>query len=182
MTNWNAHHTFHAETILVATVRLLSRHGTNVALVWNRLLTALHTAHGGTAMNKIMLVFPLALLALGGSVGTVYPTEKTPAPPAQTAPDNTGRNARDRGGATMTPGNQSESEANRTVTQQIRKAVVADKSLSTMAKNIKIITANGVVTLRGPVQSPHEKEVIAAKAQQFAGMNKIDNQLEVKGR
>jgi osmotically-inducible protein OsmY len=134
------------------------------------------------AMNKLVLWFSLGLFVLGGYVGTGYPTEKTPAPPAQTAPDNTGRNVRDRGSATVTPGDQSESEANRTVTQQIRKAVVADKSLSTMAKNIKIITANGVVTLRGPVQSPHEEEVIAAKAQQFAGMNKIDNQLEVKGR
>jgi hyperosmotically inducible periplasmic protein len=133
-------------------------------------------------MNKLVLLFSLGLFVLGGYVGTVYPTEKTTPPPAQTDPDNTGRNVRDRGGATMTPGDQSESEANRTVTQRIRKAVVADKSLSTMAKNIKIITTNGVVTLRGPVQSPHEKEVIAAKAQQFAGMNKIDNQLEVKGR
>ena len=133
-------------------------------------------------MNKMVLLFSLGLLALGGSVGTVYPTEKTPAPPAQTAPDNTGRNVRDRGGATLTPGDQSESQADRTLTQQIRKAVKADKSLSTMAKNIKIITANGVVTLRGPVKNSHEKETIEAKAQQLAGMNKIDNQLEVKGR
>jgi hyperosmotically inducible periplasmic protein len=133
-------------------------------------------------MNKVVLLLSVGLFALGGYVGTVYPTEKTPAPPAQTAPDNTGRNVRDRGGATITPGDQSESEADRTLTQQLRKAVMADDSLSTMAKNIKIITANGVVTLRGPVQSPHEKEVIAAKAQQIAGMNKIDNQLEIKGR
>jgi hyperosmotically inducible periplasmic protein len=133
-------------------------------------------------MNKIVLLFSLGLLVLGGYVGAVHPTEKSPAPPAQTDPDNTGRNVRDRGGATITPGDQSESEADRTLTQQLRKAVMADDSLSTMAKNIKIITANGVVTLRGPVQSPHEKEVIAAKAQQIAGMNKIDNQLEIKGR
>ena len=60
--------------------------------------------------------------------------------------------------------------------------MVADKSLSTMAKNVKIITVNGVVTLRGPVKNPHEKETIEAKAQQIAGVNKVDNQLEVKGR
>jgi hyperosmotically inducible protein len=51
-----------------------------------------------------------------------------------------------------------------------------------MAKNIKIMTLDGVVTLRGPVKSPHDKETIVAKAQQIAGMDKVDNQLEVKGR
>jgi hyperosmotically inducible periplasmic protein len=133
-------------------------------------------------MKKTILLFSLTLFALGGFAGTASPTERTTAPPAQTAPDNTGRNVRDRGGATLTPGDQSESEADRTLTQQIRQAVVADDSLSTMAKNIKIITIDGVVTLRGPVQSPREKEKIEAKAQQIAGIDRIDNQLEVKER
>jgi hyperosmotically inducible protein len=133
-------------------------------------------------MKKMVLLLSLALLALGGYAGTAYSTAGTPAPSAQTAPDNTGRNVRDRGGATMTPGDQSESEADRTVTQQIRRAVVADDSLSTMAKNVKIITTDGVVTLRGPVQSAHEKEAIETKARQFAGINQVDNQLEVKGQ
>jgi hyperosmotically inducible periplasmic protein len=133
-------------------------------------------------MKKTILLFSLTLFALGGFAGTASPTERTTAPPAQTAPDNTGRNVRDRGGATLTPGDQSESEADRTLTQQIRQAVVADDSLSMMAKNIKIITVDGVVTLRGPVQSPREKEKIEAKAQQIAGIDRIDNQLEVKER
>lgn len=133
-------------------------------------------------MKKTILLFSLTLFALGGFAGTASPTERTTAPPAQTAPDNTGRNVRDRGGATLTPGDQSESEADRTLTQQIRQAVVADDSLSMMAKNIKIITIDGVVTLRGPVQSPREKEKIEAKAQQIAGIDRIDNQLEVKER
>jgi hyperosmotically inducible periplasmic protein len=133
-------------------------------------------------MKKTLLLFSVALLALGGYAGTAHPTEGTPALLAQTAPDNTGRNVRDRGGLTLTPGDQSESEADRTLTQEIRKAVVADDSLSTLAKNIKIITVDGVVTLRGPVQSPQEKESIETKAQQIAGIDKIDNQLEVKGR
>jgi hyperosmotically inducible protein len=133
-------------------------------------------------MKKTLLLFPVALLALGGYGGAAYPPEGPTTPPAQEAPDNTGRNVRDRGGATLTPGDQSESEADRTLTQEIRKAVVADDSLSTMAKNIKIITVDGVVTLRGPVQSPQEKEVIQVKAQQIAGIDRIDNQLEVKGR
>jgi hyperosmotically inducible protein len=133
-------------------------------------------------MKKIVLLFSLALLALGGYAGTAYATEGTPVPSTPTAPDNTGRNVRDRGGATMTPGDQSESEPDRTVTQQIRRAVVADDSLSTMAKNVKIITTDGVVTLRGSVQSAHEKDAIETKARQFAGINQVENQLEVKGQ
>jgi hypothetical protein len=74
-------------------------------------------------MKKIVLLLSLALLALGGYAGTASSTERTPSPPAPTAPDNTGRNVRDRGGATMTPGDQSEREADRTVTQQIRRAL-----------------------------------------------------------
>jgi len=94
-------------------------------------------------------------------------------------PDNTGRNVRDRGGATLTPGDQSESTADRTLTQRIRQAVMADKSLSTTAKNVKIITINGVVTLRGPVKSPQEKGSIEAKAQRLAGTTNVNNQLEI---
>jgi hyperosmotically inducible protein len=131
-------------------------------------------------MKRIVVLFSVVLLALGGYAGIARSTEGTSAPSAQTQPDNTGRNVRDRGGATLTPGDQSESEADRTLTQQIRRAVVADDSLSTTAKNIKIITVDGVVTLRGPVQNPREKEIIEAKAQQIAGADKIDNQLEVK--
>ena len=133
-------------------------------------------------MKKALLLFSLSLFILGAYAEIGHSTERSSTPPAQTAPDNTGRNVRDRGGDTLTPGDQSESQADRTLTQQIRKAVVADDSLSTTAKNIKIITNNGVVTLRGPVQDSHEKAKIEAKAQQFAGTGKIDNQLEVKGR
>jgi hyperosmotically inducible periplasmic protein len=133
-------------------------------------------------MKKMVLLFSLALFILGVYAGTGHSTETTATPPAQTAPDNTGRNIRDRGGDTLTPGDQSESQGDRNLTQQIRQAVVGDKSLSTTAKNIKIITNNGVVTLRGPVNDAHEKEKIQAKAQQIAGVNRVDNQLEVKTR
>jgi hyperosmotically inducible protein len=134
-------------------------------------------------MKKTALLFSLGLLILGGYTGFAQSAEmaQAQAPPAQTAPDNTGRNVRDRGGATLTPGDQAENTADRTLTQQIRQAVVADDSLSTTAKNIKIITVNGVVTLRGPVKSPQEKGTIEAKAQRIAGADKVDNQLEVMG-
>jgi hyperosmotically inducible periplasmic protein len=133
-------------------------------------------------MKKTALLFSLALLVLGGYASPARPTEMAQAPSAQTAPDNTGRNVRDRSGVTLTPGDQSESEVDRTLTQRIRQAVVADEELSTTAKNIKIITINGVVTLRGPVKSSQEKGMIEAKAQRIAGADKVDSQLEIIGQ
>ena len=130
-------------------------------------------------MMKKMLLCALALLVLGGYTGTVQAADRTTEVPAQTAPDNTGRNARDRGGDTLTPGDQSENKADLTLTQQIRRELMADKSLSTDAKNIKIITVNGIVTLRGPVNTVKEKSTIEAKAQSIAGTNNVDSQLEV---
>jgi hyperosmotically inducible protein len=100
---------------------------------------------------------------------------------SQTAvePDNSGRNVRDRNDQNKTTGDQSENEADRTITQNIRQAVTADDSLSTNAKNVKIITNDGTVTLRGPVKSEKEKAEIEAKAKQVAGVKRVDNQLEV---
>jgi osmotically-inducible protein OsmY len=97
---------------------------------------------------------------------------------AQNAPDNTGRNQRDRGD-TLTSGDQSETEADRTITQKIRQAVVADDSLSITAHNVKIITVNGVVTLRGPVNTDQERKTIASIAGEVAGADKVQNHLEV---
>jgi osmotically-inducible protein OsmY len=102
-----------------------------------------------------------------------------PSQTAAVAVDNSGVNVRDRNDATKTSGDQSESEADRTISQNIRQAVVADDSVSTNGKNVKIITAEGVVTLRGPVKSENEKTNIGAKAQQIAGVKKVDNQLEI---
>lgn len=93
--------------------------------------------------------------------------------------DNTGRNARDRSGQTLTPGNQPENEADRTTTQKVRQALMEDDSLSTNAKNVKIMTINGVVTLRGPVNNEREKNEIAKKAKAVNGVKNVDNQLEI---
>jgi osmotically-inducible protein OsmY len=133
-------------------------------------------------MIKKVLLGALALLVLVGYPGTVHAADKTAATPSQTAPDNTGRNVRDRGGNTMTPGDQSNEKADLNLTQEIRKAIMADESLSTNAKNVKIITANGIVTLRGPVNTPQEKATIEAKAQRIAGANNVDSQLEILRR
>lgn len=93
--------------------------------------------------------------------------------------DNTKKNERDREPAALTPGDQSESEADRTITQNIRKGVVGSDALSMTAKNVKIITRGGVVTLRGPVKNDKEKAEIAQLAQRVEGVKQVDNQLEI---
>jgi osmotically-inducible protein OsmY len=100
---------------------------------------------------------------------------------SQTAvePDNSGRNVRDRDNQSKTSGDQSENEADRRISQNIRDAITSDDSFSTNAKNVKIITSDGTVTLRGPVKSDKEKAEIEAKAKQIAGVKKVDNQLEI---
>jgi hyperosmotically inducible periplasmic protein len=95
------------------------------------------------------------------------------------APDNTGANTRDRSGSTLTAGDQSNSTQDLAITQEVRKAIVADEKLSTNAHNVKVITDGGVVTLRGPVNSSAEKAKVMAAAEQVAGVKRVDNQLEV---
>lgn len=94
--------------------------------------------------------------------------------------DNTGRNERDRDDRNPTSGDQSNDPADLKITQAVRKALVGDKSLSTLAKNVKIITAGGKVTLRGPVKSDAERTAIQTAAQRVSGVTQVDNQLEVK--
>ena len=102
--------------------------------------------------------------------------------PLVAAPDNSGANVRDREPEALTAGQQSNSKADVELTRKIRRAVVKDNSLSMMAHNVKIISANGNVILRGPVKTKKEKATIANKAQAIAGADKVDNQLEVKGQ
>jgi hypothetical protein len=96
-------------------------------------------------------------------------------------PDNTAINERDRSGETKTSGDQSNSSADLKITQAIRQALMKDGELSMTAKNIKVITANGHVTLRGPVKTAQEKAKIDQLAKSAAGGAQIDNQLDVKG-
>lgn len=130
-------------------------------------------------MKKMTILLATFAIA-GGSLGPVYAENLTPpALLAQTAPDNTGKNVRDRDDKTLTPADQSSNEADVELTRRIREAVVADKSLSTNAHNVKIITVDGVVTLRGPVSSAQERAKIAETAQKLAGTKQVENQLEV---
>ena len=97
-----------------------------------------------------------------------------------TAADNTKKNERDRDPAAVTPLDQKENEVDRGITQKVRQGVMDHDDLSMNAKNVKIVTADGVVTLRGPVKSEKEKADIAALAQKVEGVKRVDNQLEVE--
>ncbi len=94
--------------------------------------------------------------------------------------DNSERNKQDHNSSTLTPGDQGNSKEDIETTRKIRKAVVADSSLSTMAKNVKIISRNGTVTLRGPVKTEAEKDAVTAKVKEVLGSQSFDNQIEVK--
>src|SRR5438477_5711412 len=96
-------------------------------------------------------------------------------------PDNTAKNERDRSSETKKSGDQSNSSADLKITHATRRALMKDRELSTTAKNIKVVTANGQVTLRGPVKSAQEKAKIDQLAKSAAGGAQIDDQLEVKG-
>ena len=127
---------------------------------------------------KQILVAIIAMFVIGGCSKDRAADEKA----AQTttpAPDNSGVNVRDRNDQTPTAGDQGENEADRKISQNIRQSLTADDTLSTNGKNVKVITIDGKVTLRGPVKSDQEKSAIAAKAQQVAGVKNVDNQLEV---
>lgn len=96
-------------------------------------------------------------------------------------PDNTKVNKRDRNAGQPTADQQKMNSADRRMTRDIRKAIVGDKSLSTYAHNVKIISQNGTVTLKGPVHSEDEKKAVIAKAVAVAGSaDKVTDQITVK--
>jgi osmotically-inducible protein OsmY len=91
-------------------------------------------------------------------------------------------NARDRASNALTADEQSGAKNDLTLTARVRRAIVKNKSLSTLAHNVKIISRNGEVTLRGPVKTEQEKTTIASEAQAIAGTDRVDNRLEVAGQ
>ena len=120
---------------------------------------------------------------------TAPPADQQTAPQAdqQSAPqtaspaDDTKMNERDRNANEPTADRQKDNRSDREITQQVRKAIVKDKSLSTYAHNVKVITQNGMVRLMEPVRS-EEKKAIEAKAAEVAGQDKVTNQLDVKSK
>ena len=130
-----------------------------------------------------MVIAACALLAACNKNDSADTTHTTSAPgvaatTADTA-DNTKLNERDRGNATPTSGDQSNSKSDVTITADIRKAIESDSALSTDAKNVKVVTQNGAVILRGPVKSEAEKASVGSKASGVAGVKNVENQLDV---
>lgn len=138
-------------------------------------------------MRTLAWLFVISVLCLpiGCSRGSADQESSESGEPAYAAPsgstdaDNTARNA-DSNSPAKTPFDQSESASDLQISAAIRKAVMDDRALSINAQNIKIITSDGAVTLRGPVKSEQEKKTIEAKARQVAGVTQINNLLEVE--
>jgi hyperosmotically inducible periplasmic protein len=100
---------------------------------------------------------------------------------SDTKADNTKVNKRDRNSSEVTADQQKSNAADRDLTKKMRQSVMADKSLSSYAHNIKIISQNGAVTLKGPVKSDDEKKSIVAKAVAVTGSgDKVTDQMSVK--
>jgi hyperosmotically inducible periplasmic protein len=127
-------------------------------------------------MRKTLVRILLTQVFLLSSLGLLWAQQDNA---SQAPPDDTKVNKRDRSQAEPTPDQQKEDTSDRQLAQQIRRAVVKDKSLSTSAHNIKIIAQNGTVTLKGPVKSEQEKEAIEAKATEIAGASKVTSELQV---
>lgn len=97
-----------------------------------------------------------------------------------TQPDNTKNNRQQATNGAVTADQQNNNRSDRAVTKEIRKSVTSDKSLSTEAHNVKIVTKSGAVILKGPVNSEAERKTLVAKAEQVAGPGKVTDQLTVK--
>jgi len=121
----------------------------------------------------------LAVLGLAFPLSRATAGDRTEPSAMQVPADNTGKNVRDREENAKTADQQSNDQEDLEITRAVRQAIVKDESLSTSAHNVKIITIDGVVTLRGPVVSKAEKTNIGATATKVAGVSRVDNQLEV---
>lgn len=100
---------------------------------------------------------------------------------SDTKADNTKVNKRDQNPGAVTADQQKANATDRDLTKKIRQSVIADKSLSTYAHNVKIISQDGVVTLKGPVKTEDEKKAIVAKAVAVVGSaDKVTDQMSVK--
>ena len=112
---------------------------------------------------------------MGGGVCNVFAQEgKAP------APDNTKVNKRDRSKTEPTADQGKNNPNDREIMQKIRKSIMDDKSLSTYAHNVKIVSEHGKVTLKGPVRSEDEKKTVEQKATEVAGAGNVTDEITVK--
>jgi len=121
----------------------------------------------------------VAVLLLSSMLGAPHVIAQTP---STVAPDNAKSNKVDESNATATADAQTNNATDLDLTKRIRQSIMADKSLSTYAHNIKIVTVNGSVTLNGVVRSDDEKGAVEMKAANIAGKNKVTNDLKIAPR
>lgn len=127
------------------------------------------------ATSGLLLAFALAPTHLNAQDQTQ--TSQAAAPDSSHHVDNSAQNKGQHKTADKQPNNQSDLQ----ITAHVRRAIIADKSLSTYGHNIKIITRNGAVTLKGPVHSAQEKQTLVTDAQGAAGGGTVTDQITVKG-
>ena len=133
-------------------------------------------------MKNIALVTLVLGLALAGCSKSdeTQPSRTEPVASQPPDADNTARNIDQRAPDALASTDQGETKEDIRITSSIRESVIRDKSLSSNAQNIKIITSAGKVTLRGPVKTEHEKSKIEAYAKLVNGVDSVDNMLEVE--
>ena len=120
------------------------------------------------------------LLFGSGALARAQQPQEPSVQQASPAVDNTKVNERDRSQSEPTADQQKDNRSDRDITQQIRQSIMKDKSLSSYAHNVKIVTQNGQVTLKGPVRSEDEKRTIETKATEVAGENRVTSELNIK--
>jgi hyperosmotically inducible periplasmic protein len=95
-------------------------------------------------------------------------------------PDNSAVNKGDQNPGAVTADQQKMNAPDGALAAKIRRSIMADKSLSTYAHNVKIIVRDGTVTLKGPVRSDSEVQSLISKATDIAGSpDKVMNQMSV---
>jgi hyperosmotically inducible periplasmic protein len=101
--------------------------------------------------------------------------------PAITAEERLNMSGKDEPAAGAEHGAKSQSSTDRAITLRVREAINADDMLSGSAKNLSVVTSDGVVTLRGPVQSSQEKSRVSETVKRIEGVKSIDDQLQISG-
>ena len=178
--------TFEMQSMVIMLVpRQLTLHRTHQTAIWTELeLVIASSAPRNFVFRERVLTMPLsrfrivatAAIAVLGLNGDFTATHVWAQSPSTQAPDNSSQNKN----TALTADNQANAKGDRQTTARIRKAIVSDKDLSTYAHNIKIVTVNGEVTLKGPVQTDEEKQKVVSLASNIVSADKIVNDLTVK--
>ena len=128
---------------------------------------------------KIVSLLAAGLMFMGCGRNSDSPAGAASDPQARSS-GHAGANPADGSETALTPEDQGASKGDQEITRQIRQTITSDSQFSTEAKNVKVVTVNGKVTLRGPVSNVQEQRALASIARHAPGVESVDNQLEVK--